>query len=532
MYDYVIVGGGSAGCVLAARLSEDPAVKVCLLEAGGAGDGLLIRVPAGVAAMIGMPINNWAFETVPQKHLNGRKGYQPRGKALGGSSAINAMIYVRGHPSDYDGWAAQGATGWGWSDVLPYFKRSEANERLDGVLHGRDGPLNVADGRSLNPVAERFIEAARMLQLPITDDFNGEEQEGFGRYQLTQKDGQRWSAAYAYLFPAMNRSNLDVVTGAAAERILFEGRKAVGVAYRKGGRKEARAAREVILAGGAFGSPHLLMLSGVGPGAHLKEHGIEVLHDLPGVGGNLQDHVDYIHAYRSPSRDAFGISAAGSVRLLRAMGLYRRERRGLMTTNYAEAGGFWKSDPTLKAPDFQFHFVIGLVDDHNRKLHLGHGYSCHVCLLRPKSRGTVRLRSADARKGPLIDPNFLAERDDVDALIKGYRMQQRLMDSPVFVTVRGAQMYPADAEDDAAVEARLRERCDTIYHPVGTCRMGDGEGAVVDPQLRVRGVDGLRVVDGSVMPTLIGGNTNAPIVMIAEKGADLIRGAAAGSGKG
>jgi choline dehydrogenase-like flavoprotein len=526
MYDYVIVGGGSAGCVLASRLSEDPSVKVCLLEAGKPDGSFLIHMPAGVAAMLPTKINNWAFQTVPQAGLNGRKGYQPRGKTLGGSSSINAMIYIRGHRADYDRWAEEGAEGWSYREVLPYFLKAENNERGADDYHGTGGPLNVADLRSPNPVARTFLDAAAQVQLPRTDDFNGASQEGVGPYQVTQIEGQRCSAARAYLTPVLDRPNLDVVTGAHATRILFEGRRAVGVAYRQGREaKEARANREVVLSSGAFQSPQLLLLSGVGPAAELKRHGIEV---LPGVGRNLQDHIDYVTAYKSSSHDLFGLSPAGAVRLVKAIGEYRREKRGLLTTNFAETGGFLKSRPDLPLPDLQLHFCVGIVDDHNRKFHGGHGYSCHVCLLRPKSRGHVGLAGPDPLAAPLIDPNFLAEAEDLEGMVRGFKVMRQILEAPAFAPIRGRELYTAQVRDDDGIRAAIRARADTVYHPVGTCRMGraDDDMAVVDARLKVRGLDGLRVADASVMPSIIGGNTNAPTIMIGERAAAFIRAAA------
>jgi choline dehydrogenase-like flavoprotein len=527
VYDYVIVGAGSAGCVLARRLSDDPSVRVCLLEAGGSDDTVFVQCPAGVAAILPTSFRNWAYRTVPQRGLNGRCGYQPRGRVLGGSSSINAMIYTRGQPQDYDAWAAQGCSGWAWNDVLPYFLRAENREAGAGTLRASGGPLNVARQRSPNPVGQAFLAAAAEIDLPKSDDFNGPVQEGVGEYEVTQQNGERCSAARAYLAPVLSRSNLEVLTGAHATRIVFEGRKAVGIAFRHGSRsREARARREVILAGGAFASPQLLLLSGVGPAADLRALGIDVLRDLPGVGKNLHDHIDFVFVTKSPSTVPFGVSLAGGMKILRAIGEWRRTRTGMLTTNYAETGGFLRSDPSVERPDIQLHFVIGIVDDHNRRLHLGHGYSCHVCVLRPKSRGTLRLASADPFAEPLIDPNFLAEDEDLETLVRGYKITKRILDAPAFAPYRGRELYTAGARTDDEIRAIIRSRADTVYHPVGTCRMGSDENAVVDSMLRVRGLEGLRVADASVMPSVVSGNTNAPTVMIGEKAADLIRGAA------
>jgi choline dehydrogenase-like flavoprotein len=526
--DYVIIGGGSAGSVLAGRLSEDARTQVVLLESGGQGDSLVIRVPAAVVAMLPTHLNNYALETTPQAGLNGRRGYQPRGKGLGGSSAINAMVYIRGHRWDYDHWASLGNRGWSYDELLPYFIRSENNADIRGAWHGNSGPLHVANLRTDNPFHEIYLKAAREAGYPVSADFNGADQEGIGIYQVTQTNGERCSAARAYLHPHIGkRANLDVRTGAQVNRILFSDRRAVGVEYVSAGSTvTVKARKEVIVCAGAFHSPQLLMLSGIGPAQHLRQHGIPVVHDLPGVGSNLQDHPDFIFGYAARSLDLVGISAGGAVRLTCETGRYLSRRRGMLTSNFAEGGGFLKTDPALPAPDVQLHFVISVVEDHARKLHMMHGFSCHVCLLRPKSRGTVTLGSSDARKAPNIDPAFLEHEDDLATMVKGFRMTRRLMDAPALASLRHRDLFTADVHTDEEIRRVLRERVDTVYHPVGTCKMGIDPMAVVDPQLRVRGIGGLRVVDASIMPSLIGGNTNAPTIAIAERAVDLIRAAA------
>jgi choline dehydrogenase-like flavoprotein len=528
MYDYIIIGGGSAGCVLAARLSEDPEVQVALLEAGPPDDSVLIHCPAGLALLAKSGQANWGLQTVPQAGLNGRRGYQPRGKVLGGSSSVNAMIYTRGHPRDYDEWAAQGNPGWAWRDVLPWFKRAEHNERGADDFHGSGGPLNVMDLRSPNRHSPDFVEAGRQAGYAHNTDFNGAEQEGVGLYQVTHKNGERYSAAKAYLTPNRNRPNLHVLTGAHATRILLEGKRAVGVEFLQGGNKrELRAKREVLLSAGALLSPQLLLLSGIGPADQLRAHGIALQHELSGVGKNLQDHVDVVLVYDAPRlTDLFGLSFKGALNVVRGILEWRRQRSGMLTTNFAEAGGFIRSQASEAIPDLQLHFVIGKLVDHGRTTTFGHGYSCHVCLLRPKSRGSVRLASADPLAPPLIDPAFLAERDDMDRLIRGFKLMRSILSQPALARF-GARELPASAaaHSDAQIEQFIRNHADTIYHPVGSCRMGPGAMDVVDAQLRVHGLQGLRVVDASIMPSLVGGNTNAPVIMIAEKAAELIRAA-------
>jgi len=529
LFDYVIVGGGSAGSVLAARLSQNPAVSVCLIEAGGGGRDIFVRAPALVATMVsGRPrIHNWAFKTVPQPGLNGRRGFQPRGKALGGTSAINAMLYVRGHPADYDDWADLGADGWDWASCLPYFRRAEANAWGADALHGGDGPLQVCDQNAPRRISRAFVDACEASHIARNDDFNGPRQEGARLYQVTQfhhgpRRGERCSAAAAYLFPAMARRNLTVLTRARAERLMLAEGRATGVLLRRGLRQlRIEARREVIVAAGVFGSPQLLLLSGIGPEAELRAHGLPVLHDLPGVGANLQDHLDYIISHRSLRADVVGLNPAGLARLARAAWRWRASGEGLFASPMAEAGAFVCSQPGLARPDLQIHFVIGIVDRHMRRLHLSDGYSAHISPLRPFSRGSVGLNSAHPGRAPRIDPGFLTDPRDL-ALMKAAarRLEQILAASPLAPWC-GPRLYPVDGSD-AALEADIRRRADTIYHPVGTCRMGRDDLAVVDPALGLRGIAGLRVVDASVMPRLPGGNTNAPTIMIAEKAAELI----------
>jgi choline dehydrogenase len=522
--DYIIVGAGSAGCVLANRLSEDGRDSVLLLEAGGPDNDPMIHAPMGIRWLINNPQTDWCYRTEPQSRLDGRALICPRGKTVGGTSSINGLVYVRGFPADYDEWAAAGCTGWSWSEVLPYFKKSEGSTRPADALHSQDGPLPVSTATVKNPLCSAFVAAAREVGIPTTDDFNGPAPEGIGYFDSNRRGGRRQSSAVAFLRPALRRRNLRVETHALAARVIFEGRRAAGIEYVQGGQvRRVRASREVILAGGVINSPQLLMLSGVGDAAELRALGISVVHNLPEVGRNLQDHLDATMQFECPQ-------AVTAFRYTRWYWKWMAAVRwGLLKSGFASElllpiGGFLKSRPDLPAPDIGLHLILALPGRDGRRDPDREGFGVHICNLQPRSVGRVRLRSSDATAAPAIDPNFLSDPTDIEPIRAGMRQVRHLLSAAAMAPFRGAEIAPGPgATDDAALDAFVRSTALTVFHPTSTCRMGANAGAVVDPQLRVRGIDGLRVVDASIMPRVPRANTNAPTIMIAEKAADMMR---------
>lgn len=513
-FDYIIIGAGSAGCVLANRLSANPNNRVLLLEAGGSDWHPFIHMPAGLSRLIDFKHLNWSYQTEPQAELHDRRLYWPRGRVLGGSSSINAMCYSRGQREDYDSWAARGNRGWDFDSVLPFFRMSEDQENGASPYHGSGGPLSVQNLRHTNPLSATFLEAARQAGHPMNDDFNGPEQRGFGYYQVTQRNGRRCSASVAYLRPASTRTNLTIRTSSLVHSILFDGLRASGVRYGRNGQQDHDYAGRIILSAGAINSPQLLLLSGIGPAAELQQHGIVVRHALEGVGRNLQDHLDICTLASSHQATTYDKLNDLAVALR-----YLLTRGGPGSSNIAEAGGFITSRHAVSGrPDIQMHFVPALLDDHGRNRLPGHGITIHACSLRPESRGEITLRSSDPTQAPVLQPRYLSTEYDRRMMIECVRLTRNIFSQAAFKSVVGEEIFPgADHRSDAELLDFVRRKAETIYHPVGTCKMGTDEMSVVDPQLGVRGLAGLSVVDASVMPSLISGNTNAPTIMIAEK---------------
>jgi choline dehydrogenase len=531
-FDYIIVGAGSAGCVLANRLTASGRHRVLLLEAGGHDRHMWIHIPLGFAKLFDNAKVNWLYSSEPEPDLNNRRIIQPRGKVLGGSSSINGLLYIRGQKEDFDQWRQLGNAGWSFADVLPYFRRAEDQERGADELHGVGGPLSVSNVCEPHPLCEAFLTAAEKCGIPRNDDFNGPRQEGAGYFQLTAKNGRRWSTAAGYLKQARKRHNLVVELHALAARILFDGRRAVGVAYEQNGAKRvAYAGAEVILAGGAFNSPQLLQLSGIGPAKVLRDLGIEVISDMPGVGADLQDHLQVRMQFRCTEPITMN-DVVNDWRHRYAAGLrYMLSRKGLLSIGAGYAGAFFRTRPDLASPDVQIHFLIFSTETAGAKLHPFSGFMASVCQLRPESRGFVRIKSSDPRVPPAIQPRYLSSRNDCETIVAGLTQLRQIMSQPEMRRLIAEERMPgAQCQSDADLLVYARATGTTVYHPTSTCRMGSDANAVVDERLRVRGFERLRVIDASIMPTLVSGNTNAATVMIGEKGADMVlQDAAAGA---
>ncbi|TKB46942.1 GMC family oxidoreductase [Thalassotalea mangrovi] len=537
-YDFIIIGGGSAGCVLANRLSARSDLKVCLLETGGRNQSPLIKTPLAIPLLFRIPKYNYGYETLVQPSQANRRIYNPRGRGLGGSSAINAMLYIRGDRQDYDDWAAQGNEGWSYDELLPYFKSIEHQQRIEDEYHGQGGELNITDSRSNHPIGQEFIDAALSLGYPFNPDFNGKQQSGIGRYQVTQKNGQRHSAADAFIYPlqqASSRKNLTVLSYSRVEKILFDGERATGVRFQqnqllesdKDNNKtvELRATKEVIVCAGAIHSPQLLMVSGVGPKEQLDTLQIPIVKALEGVGKNLQDHPDVCLVNQQSRSDLISALPSSLWWLAKHAVEYVRQKRGIFTTSLVETGGFIASKGLDHRPDIQWQFIAGAMDDHGRNLKMYgvQGTTLHTCILRPKSRGEIRLMSADIATPPVIDSKMLTHPDDMALMIEAVKLSRQVLSQPPLSAKNVKEIFPGEqVQSDEQIANFIREKSNNIYHPVGTCKMGNDDMAVVDSTLKVRGLSGLRVIDASIMPTLVSGNTNAPTMMIAAKGADLI----------